>query len=57
MRDDAGAYAPRMHANVYALGAIALWATLASLGLTLKHLPPFFLTGAALVIGLSLIHI
>lgn len=40
-----------MHANVYALGAIALWATLASLGLTLKHLPPFFLTGAALVIG------
>jgi drug/metabolite transporter (DMT)-like permease len=40
-----------MHANVYALGAIALWATLASLGLALKHLPPFFLTGAALVIG------
>ena len=40
-----------MHANLYALGAIALWATLATLGLTLKHLPPFLLTGIALVIG------
>jgi drug/metabolite transporter (DMT)-like permease len=39
------------HANLYALGAIALWATLASLGLALKHVPPFLLTGAALVIG------
>ncbi|TFY98393.1 DMT family transporter [Ramlibacter humi] len=40
-----------MHANLYALGAIALWAGLASLGLSLKHLPPFLLTGIALVIG------
>ena len=40
-----------MAANLYALGAIALWATLASLGLALKHLPPFLLTGIALVIG------
>lgn len=40
-----------MHANLYALGAIALWATLATLGLSLQHLPPFFLTGVALVIG------
>jgi drug/metabolite transporter (DMT)-like permease len=40
-----------MHANFYALGAIALWAGLASLGLALKHLPPFLLTGIALVIG------
>ena len=40
-----------LHANFYALGAIALWATLASLGLALKHLPPFLLTGIALVIG------
>jgi drug/metabolite transporter (DMT)-like permease len=40
-----------LHANLYALGAIALWATLASLGLALKHLPPFLLTGIALVIG------
>ena len=40
-----------MRANWYALGAIALWATLASLGLALSHLPPFLLTGIALVIG------
>ncbi|HYD75121.1 DMT family transporter [Ramlibacter sp.] len=40
-----------MHANLYALGAIALWAGLAALGLALKHLPPFLLTGIALVIG------
>ena len=38
-------------ANACALGAIALWATLASLGVSLKHLPPFLLTGLALVIG------
>lgn len=40
-----------MHANLYALGAIALWASLASLGVTLSHVPPFLLTGLALVIG------
>ena len=40
-----------MHPNVYALGAIALWASLASLGVALKHVPPFLLTGLALVIG------
>ncbi|NPC59245.1 DMT family transporter [Caenimonas soli] len=40
-----------MHANLYALGAIGLWATLASLGVSLVHLPPFLLTGLALVIG------
>jgi drug/metabolite transporter (DMT)-like permease len=40
-----------MHANVYALGAIALWATLATLGVTLQHVPPFLLTGLALLIG------
>lgn len=40
-----------MHPNVYALGAIALWASLAALGVALKHLPPFLLTGLALVIG------
>jgi drug/metabolite transporter (DMT)-like permease len=39
------------HANSYALGAIALWATLASLGVSLAHVPPFLLTGLALVIG------
>ena len=40
-----------MHPNLYALGAIALWASLASLGVALKHVPPFLLTGLALVIG------
>jgi drug/metabolite transporter (DMT)-like permease len=40
-----------MHPNLYALGAIALWASLASLGVTLRHVPPFLLTGLALVIG------
>jgi len=40
-----------MHANLYALGAISLWATLASLGVSLVHVPPFLLTGLALVIG------
>jgi drug/metabolite transporter (DMT)-like permease len=34
-----------------AAGAILLWSTLAALGLSLAHLPPFFLTGCALVIG------
>ena len=40
-----------MHANLYALGAIALWSLLATLGVSLAHLPPFLLTGLALVIG------
>ncbi|MGH6627011.1 MAG: DMT family transporter [Burkholderiaceae bacterium] len=40
-----------MQANLYALGAIALWTLLASLGVSLKHVPPFLLTGIALVIG------
>ncbi|MGH8034237.1 MAG: hypothetical protein ACREO9_03350, partial [Lysobacterales bacterium] len=40
-----------MPANLYALGAIALWATLASLGVSLKHIPPFLLTGVALLLG------
>ena len=37
--------------HLLALGAIALWATLASLGTALSHLPPFLLTGLALAIG------
>jgi drug/metabolite transporter (DMT)-like permease len=40
-----------MHANFYALGAIALWMSLASLGVLLKHIPPFLLTGIALLVG------
>jgi drug/metabolite transporter (DMT)-like permease len=34
-----------------ALGAIALWATLASLSVTLAHVPPFLLAGLALLVG------
>jgi drug/metabolite transporter (DMT)-like permease len=40
-----------MTGALYALGAIALWATLASLGVALAHVPPFLLTGLALVVG------
>jgi len=38
-------------ASLYALGAIALWASLASFGTALAHVPPFLLTGLALLIG------
>ena len=41
----------KSRANLDALGAIALWATLASLGVALSKVPPFLLTGAALLIG------
>lgn len=41
----------RMHPNLYALGAIAMWASLATLGVSLTHVPPFLLTGIALIIG------
>jgi drug/metabolite transporter (DMT)-like permease len=40
-----------MAARLYALGAIALWATVASLGVLLKHIPPFLLTGISLLMG------
>jgi drug/metabolite transporter (DMT)-like permease len=40
-----------MSSTVYALLAIALWTTLASLGTALSHLPPFLLTGVALIVG------
>lgn len=43
-----------MKANLYALSAIGLWALLAALGVSLKHVPPFLLTGLALVIGSTL---
>ena len=38
-------------ANALALGAIALWMSLAALGVSLQHVPPFLLTGVALLIG------
>ncbi len=37
--------------RLLALGAIVLWASLAMLGVRLAHLPPFWLTGVALLIG------
>ena len=40
-----------MTANLLALGAIALWSMLASLGVSLAHVPPFLLTGLALLVG------
>ncbi len=44
-------HATAARANVYALGAIALWATLATLGVQLARVPPFLLTGLALLVG------
>lgn len=41
----------RLSANPLALGAIALWASLASLGTALSHVPPFLLTGLSLLTG------
>jgi drug/metabolite transporter (DMT)-like permease len=38
-------------ANLFALAAIALWASLAWLGVLLAHVPPFLLTGVALLVG------
>ncbi len=40
-----------MSANLYALAAIALWASLATLGVSLSHVPPFLLTGISLMVG------
>ncbi len=40
-----------MSANLLALGAVALWASLAALGVSLNHVPPFLLTGLALLVG------
>lgn len=45
------ALAGKLHPNMLALGAIGLWSTLAALGVALSHLPPFWLTGMALLIG------
>jgi drug/metabolite transporter (DMT)-like permease len=40
-----------MQANLYAIAAIALWASLAALGVALRHVPPFLLTGITLMVG------
>ena len=38
-------------ANLLALATIALWASLAALGASLRHVPPFLLTGLGLLAG------
>ena len=40
-----------MKADLLALSAIALWGTLAPLGVQLAHIPPFLLTGLGLLVG------
>jgi drug/metabolite transporter (DMT)-like permease len=40
-----------MKSDLLALSAIALWSILAALGVSLSHVPPFLLTGIALLIG------
>ena len=40
-----------MRATLYALAAIGLWASLAALGVSLRQVPPFFLTGVTLCAG------
>lgn len=40
-----------MRSDLAALGAVVLWGSLAALGVSLSHLPPFLLTGIGLVIG------
>jgi drug/metabolite transporter (DMT)-like permease len=42
---------PDRRAILDALAAIALWSTLAVLGLKLRHVPPFLLVGCALLLG------
>ena len=44
-------YAHAMKADLLALAAIALWGSLAPLGVTLAHIPPFLLTGIGLLVG------
>jgi drug/metabolite transporter (DMT)-like permease len=40
-----------MKADLLALAAIALWGSLAPLGVRLAHIPPFLLTGLGLLVG------
>ena len=43
-----------MQATLLALAAIALWGSLAPLGVSLGHVPPFLLTGCGLLMGSSI---
>lgn len=40
-----------MEADLLALGAVALWSTVAALGVKLAYIPPFLLTACGLLIG------
>ena len=40
-----------MRSDLAALGAVVLWGSLAALGVSLGHVPPFLLTGIGLLIG------
>lgn len=40
-----------MKSDLLALSAIVLWASLAALGVSLSHVPPFLLTGLGLLVG------
>lgn len=40
-----------MKADLFALAAVALWASLATLATSLSEIPPFFMTGVALIVG------
>lgn len=42
---------PLPKADLLALGAILMWASLAALGVSLAHVPPFLLTGLGLLVG------
>jgi len=45
---------PKKHTSqstLLALAAIGLWGSLASMGVALKHVPPFLLTGLSLLGG------
>jgi len=51
MNDKFVSVASRHRANLLALGAIALWGSLAPLGVALQSVPPFLLTGLGLLAG------
>ncbi len=40
-----------MSAHLLSLGAIVIWASLAALAVAVTHVPPFLLTGLALLTG------
>lgn len=38
-------------ATVYALATVLVWSSLAPLGVSINHLPPFYITGCSLLVG------